>query len=260
MRDSDIAYAVHGPIATLTFANPEKRNAFEVEHYARMRELIARARADSAVRVLVITGEGRAFSAGADLAFLSQDDPRGRSIGARIGEAMATTINPVITDLETLPVPVLCAMNGVAAGAAAGIALAADIVIAARSAAFLLPFAPKLGILPDLGTTWFLPRLVGRARATGLALLGDKLTAEQAAQWGLIWACVEDVELPATTQRLAQQLATLPPTIALELRRAYRAGESASLAEQLDYERERQSELLDRPAFIEGAKAFLGKR
>jgi 2-(1,2-epoxy-1,2-dihydrophenyl)acetyl-CoA isomerase len=158
------------------------------------------------------------------------------------------------------PFPVVAAVNGVAVGAGVGIALAADIVIAARSAAFVMSFAPKLGLVPDLGSSWMVPRLVGRARAMGMGLLGDKLSAEMAAQWGLIWACVDDAALLATARDTAQRLAAGPRHAAYELRRALMMAEGQDLAAQLEYEAGRQGELIARPEFQEGVAAFFARR
>ena len=141
-----------------------------------------------------------------------------------------------------------------------GVALAADIVVAAQSAYFYLPFMPRLGIVPDLGSTWFLQRSAGRARVVGLSLLGDRLTAQQALDWGLIWACVQDDQLAEQAQALAQRLAQLPAHAAQEIRRTYDHAEGATLPEQLHYEASRQRELIDRPEFAEGVRAFLEKR
>jgi len=156
--------------------------------------------------------------------------------------------------------PTLAVLNGPAAGAGVGLALACDVVLAARSAYLYLPFAPRLGIVPDLGTTWFAPRLTGRARATGMALLDQRITADQAAAWGLIWASVEDAELPGVARETATRLAGLPPGVALEVRRAHDAAETNDLAAQLRFEASRQRELLDGEAFAEGVRAFLEKR
>jgi 2-(1,2-epoxy-1,2-dihydrophenyl)acetyl-CoA isomerase len=162
--------------------------------------------------------------------------------------------------MRALPVPVVCAVNGAAAGAGVGLALAGDVTIAAKSAYFYLSFLPKLGIVPDLGCTWIIPRLVGPARAMGMSLLDERLGAERAAQWGLIWACVEDDALLLEAQQLAQRLARLPAHAVIEARRAFEASARHTLPEQLHYESERQRELLNRPSFAEGVAAFLQKR
>lgn len=159
-----------------------------------------------------------------------------------------------------MPIPVVSAVNGAAAGAGVGVALAGDVVLVARSAYFYLPFMPRLGIVPDLGTTWFLERLVGRACAVGMALLGERLSGEQAAKWGLVWACVDDANLRAEGMAVAQRLARPPSHGVCEIRGIYEAAASQSLIAQLALEAERQRELIDRPDFAEGVRAFLEKR
>jgi 2-(1,2-epoxy-1,2-dihydrophenyl)acetyl-CoA isomerase len=178
----------------------------------------------------------------------------------RTADAMAELSNPLIEELRALPIPVVCALNGATAGAGVGLALASDLVVAARSAYLYLPFLPRLGIVPDLGTTWFLERLTGRGRAMGLALLGERLSAEDAVRWGLAWACVDDTALPTEALTLARRLARLPAGAALEARRAFDAAAGNTLAAQLAYEAQRQRELIDRPEFAEGVSAFMEKR
>jgi 2-(1,2-epoxy-1,2-dihydrophenyl)acetyl-CoA isomerase len=261
MHDNDIAFDTNAGIATIRFDNPAKLNALTPGHYHRLRELLAQVRADRNIRALVLTGRGKAFCVGADLDSLSTTDSSSTSsLGSRTAELMRSATNPLIQDLQELPIPILASINGVVAGAGFGVALAADIAIAARSAYFCLPFVPRLGIIPDLGTTWFLPRLTGKAKALGMTLLGNRVSAEQAAAWGLIWSSVEDSELSSEAASLADKLADLPPGMALETRRAFQAAGAQGLAAQLDYERERQRELLDSASFREGAAAFLEKR
>jgi 2-(1,2-epoxy-1,2-dihydrophenyl)acetyl-CoA isomerase len=157
-------------------------------------------------------------------------------------------------------VPVLTALNGPAVGGGVGLALAADIVVAARSAYFYLPSMPRLGLVPDLGATWFIHEQLGRSRALALTLLGDRLSAEQAAQWGLVWACVDDASLREESIKLARRLAALPAHAALETRRAYQAARANELPAQLAYEAARQRELIDRDSFAEGVRAFSERR
>jgi 2-(1,2-epoxy-1,2-dihydrophenyl)acetyl-CoA isomerase len=157
-------------------------------------------------------------------------------------------------------VPLVCAVQGAAAGAGVGMALAGDVVLAARSAYFYLPFIPKLGLVPDAGSTWFLAHLIGRARATSLTLLGDKLPAEQAQRWGLIAACVDDAELAQRALDTARRLAALPAHGVIETRAAFDAAQRNDLGQQLDWEATRQRELLDRDSFKEGVQAFFEKR
>jgi 2-(1,2-epoxy-1,2-dihydrophenyl)acetyl-CoA isomerase len=247
----------HGDVLVISLNIPERLNpiARELQHALRAR--LAALREDRSVGALVLTGAGRAFCVGADLSSMGGG---GGSIGQASYEAMESLSNRIIEDLRTLPMPVVSAVNGPAAGAGVGIALAADVVVAARSAYFYLPFMPKLGIVPDLGTTWFLERFVGRARAVGMTMLNEKLSAEQAAQWGLIWSVAEDAELRAQALALAERLAKLPAHAAREVRAAYDSAGRVSLVEQMRYEAERQRELLDAPSFAEGVKAFREKR
>lgn len=247
-----------GGVAIVRLDLPERLNPLTVPLQQALRTCLARLRADPGVRALVLTGAGRAFCVGADLASMDAGAPG--SLGQRTADAMEALSNPLIEDLRDLPFPVLCAVNGAAAGAGVGLALAADVVLAARSAYFYLPFMPRLGIVPDLGTTWFLERLVGRTRAIGMALLGERLPAEQAAQWGLVWACVDDAELGAQALAMAHRLARLPAHAAREIRAASESAAQQPLSAQLRYEAQRQRELLDRPEFAEGVRAFLEKR
>mgnify|MGYP003340786214 CR=1 FL=1 len=173
---------------------------------------------------------------------------------------MAEYFNPVIQAFHDLPVPVIAAVNGPCAGAGVSIALAADVVLAAESAYFMLTFAPRLGLIPDLGATWKLPRLIGWARAQAATLLGTKISAAQATDWGMIWRCVSDDALMAEAKAMAVQLTSAPPGICREVRHVYHASENNDLAQQLEHERLRQRELLDSPAFSEGLKAFQEKR
>lgn len=255
-----LQFRVDGPVATLTLDNPAKLNPLGIPLQEALLDALARVAADPAIRVLVITGAGRAFCVGADLAGMRHADTGGRTMGDATADLMESLSNRLILALRDLPVPLIAAVNGPAAGAGVGLALSADIVVAARSAYFYLPFMPRLGIVPDLGTTWYVPRLVGRARATALTLTGDRLPAEQAAQWGLIYACVEDDRLPEEVQRIAGKLSALPAHAIAETRRAYDAAEANTLPQQLQYEADRQRELLNRESFSEGVRAFLEKR
>ncbi len=254
-----ITLAVEDGVALLTLNKPAQLNATSEPMQVEMRDALAVLRRDRSVRALILTGAGRAFCAGAELdhiTSLGDAQAQGRETCRAMREASA----PLVLDLMEAPFPVVAAVNGVAVGAGVGIALAADIVIAARSAAFVMSFAPKLGLVPDLGSSWMVPRLVGRARAMGMGLLGDKLSAEMAAQWGLIWACVDDAALLATARDTAQRLAAGPRHAAYELRRALMMAEGQDLAAQLEYEAGRQGELIARPEFQEGVAAFFARR
>ena len=175
------------------------------------------------------------------------------------GEALEKYYNPLVLKLRALPFPVVCAVNGIAAGASCNIALGCDIVLAARSAIFLQPFA-RLGIIPDAGGTWLLPRLVGQARARGLALLAEPISAEKAEQWGLIWKVVDDAALMSEAEKLCAHFATQPTYGLAQIKRAFDAAEDNDLSTQLDLERKLQREAGSHPDYAEGVKAFLGKR
>lgn len=251
-----------GDVAIAVFDNPARLNPLTTAFQQQLGDALRQVADDRSVRALVLTGAGRAFCSGADLSGSGPggqaDD--GRSRGQRSEQWMKELSNPLILALRECPVPVVSAVNGPCAGAGVGVALAADVMVMARSAYLYLPFMVKLGIVPDLGTTWFLERAIGRQRAMALTLLGDRLGAEQALAWGLAHAVADDAELRPQAVALAQRLAKLPAHAAVESRRAYDAAAHHSLARQLDYEAERQRELLDKPSFVEGVMAFMGKR
>lgn len=257
---STVLYEAQDGIATLSLNLPHKLNPIASELQQELRSALARAREDRSVRAVVLTGVGKAFCVGADLGSMRVQDANGQSLGNATAQWMQELSHPLIEDIRNMPVPVLCAVNGAAAGAGVGVALACDIVIAAKSAYFYLPFLPKLGIVPDLGCTWAVPRLVGPARAMGMTLLDERVAADTAVQWGLIWASFEDDLLLLEANKMAQRLARLPAHAVQEARRAFEASARHTLPEQLHYESERQRELIDRPAFAEGVAAFLQKR
>jgi 2-(1,2-epoxy-1,2-dihydrophenyl)acetyl-CoA isomerase len=250
-----ILYENADGIARLTFNRPERLNSFNSEMHAEVRAALGTLR-DSPARVLVITGAGRGFCAGQDLG-----DRAVAPGGAPpdLAASIEKNYKPLVLGLRALPLPVIAAVNGVAAGAGANIALACDVVIAARSASFVQAFA-KLGLVPDSGGTWFLPRLIGTARALGLAMLGDKLSAEQAAAWGLIWRCVEDAELPQVVDELARNFAAAPTRGLSRTKQAIYESFSRTLAQQLDVERDYQGELGHSSDYAEGVAAFAEKR
>lgn len=262
MSAPPVLFDIADGIATLTLNEAAQMNPISTGMRRGCLQALERVREDSSVRALILTGSGKAFCSGAKLSDFDPDQPAhgSTSAGRAIGDMMADAGNPIVTGLRTLRVPVVCAVNGAAAGGGVGLALAADIVIAARSAFFYLPFAPALGLVPDLGASWTLPRAVGRARALGLTLLGNRLSAQEAAQWGLIWACVDDAELPVQSLQVAQRLARLPAHAVHEVRGLYAQSEINTFDQQLALERERQMTLADRPPFAEGVRAFLEKR
>lgn len=243
-------------IARITLNRPERLNSFTTAMHAEVRDALDAIKADESVRVLLLTGAGRGFCAGQDLsdrAVAPGDMP------VDLGESIENNYRPLVLALRALPLPVVCAVNGVAAGAGANIALACDLVIATKSASFIQAFC-KIGLIPDSGGTFFLPRLIGTARAMGLAMLGDKLVAEEAAQWGLIWKCVDDGEFKPTVETLLQHLAQAPTRgLAATKRAIYESGD-ATLEAQLDCERDLQRELGASADFREGVAAFLEKR
>src|SRR6202051_930068 len=202
MSYDTILFSVDGGIARLTLNRPAKLNSFNTQMHGEVRDALG-GLPRSEARVLILTGAGRGFCAGQDLGDRAVAPG---SQGVDLGDSIDKYYKPLVLALHTLPIPVIAAVNGVAAGAGANIALACDLVIAARSANFVQAFS-KLGLVPDSGGTWNLPRLVGNARALGLTLLGNKLTAEQAAAWGMIWQCVDDADLASTVDALAQQFA-----------------------------------------------------
>lgn len=268
---SHVLYEFERGVATLTLNIPAKLNPIAMDLQVDLRDTLARVADDRNVRAVVLTGAGKAFCVGADLSAIlggaDEGDGDGKrdgkakgSLGAQTAEWMQSLSNPLIEAMRALPVPIVAAVNGAAAGAGVGLALAADITIAARSAYFYLPFLPKLGIVPDLGCTWFVPRRIGAARAMGMALLDERISADKAERWGLIWASIEDDLLLLEAQKIAQRLARLPAHAVLEARKAFEASEQHTLEEQLHYESERQRELVDEPTFSEGVTAFLQKR
>jgi len=251
----NIVFETADGVARLTFNRPERLNSFNTEMHAEVRAALVSLK-DSAARVLVITGAGRGFCAGQDL------NERAVAPGGAppdLAASIEKNYKPLVLALRSLPMPVIAAVNGVAAGAGANIALACDLVIAARSASFVQAFS-KLGLVPDSGGTWTLPRLVGTARALGLTLLGDKLSAEQAASWGLIWRCVEDGELASAVEDLARQFAAAPTRGLARTKQAIYEGLSRTLPQQLDIERDYQGELGHSMDYAEGVAAFAAKR
>jgi 2-(1,2-epoxy-1,2-dihydrophenyl)acetyl-CoA isomerase len=256
MSYNTIEYSVDSGVAVLKLNRPDALNSFTVEMHGEVREVLASAAEDKAVRAVLITGNGRGFCAGQDL------NDRAVSPGESmpdLGDSVENYYNPLIRRITTMEKPVICAVNGVAAGAGANIALACDIVIAGRSASFIESFA-KLGLIPDSGGTWHLPRLVGMARAKGLAMLGPKVPAEQALEWGMIWQVVDDEALMETALGLAQQMATQPTRGFAFTKQAFAASAANSLDQQLDLERDLMRAAGRTHDYQEGVKAFLEKR
>ena len=242
-------------VATLTFNRPDRLNSFNSEMHEEVRAALKSIQADPAIRCLLLTGNGRGFCAGQDLS----DRAVSGEGGPNLGESIEKNYNPLVRTLMTMEIPVVCAVNGVAAGAGANIALACDIVLAARSASFIQAFC-RLGLIPDAGGTWLLPRLVGRARAMGLSMLGDKLSAEQAEQWGMIWQCVDDDKLMEEANKLAHHFAVQPTKGLGLVKRAINVSSSNDLNTQLDLERDLQDMAGNSADYQEGVQAFMNKR
>lgn len=256
----EITYTCRDGVATITLNLPHKLNPITQALQRQLRDALARVRQDSDVRAVVLTGEGKAFCVGADLNEMQSRDDAATTLGAWTQDTMTNLTNPLVEQLRRLPVPTLAAVNGIAAGAGVGLALSCDLVIAARSAYFYLPFVPKLGIIPDLGATSILPQLIGPGRAMGLTLLGGRLPAEKALQWGLIWDCVDDDSFTDETRKLSQSLASLPAHAVVAARDAFQQGRHRDLTQQLQHEATTQRVLIDRAEFAEGVRAFAEKR
>jgi 2-(1,2-epoxy-1,2-dihydrophenyl)acetyl-CoA isomerase len=256
MAYANILFAIAGGVARLTLNRPDRLNSFNDAMHAEVRDALALLRIDESVRVLVLTGAGRGFCAGQDLgdrAVMPGDAM------PDLGASIERNYRPLVLALRALPMPVVAAVNGVAAGAGANLALACDLVIAAKSASFIQAFS-RIGLIPDSGGTYFLPRLVGDARAIGLAMLGDKLGAEDAAAWGLIWRVVDDATFAAEVDALAQKLAAAPTRALAAIKDTLRASARNTLEAQLDLERDVQRELGGSSDYREGVAAFLAKR
>lgn len=260
---TSVLYEFVDNVAVVTLNEGERMNPLTKSIQEGLLNALDRIRADRSVRAMLLTANGRGFCSGADLRALKQQvksTKEGDSLGRYVGDMLEQTGNPIVMGLRTLPVPVICAVNGAAAGGGFGLALAADLVIAARSAFFYSPFVSSLGIVPDMGATWMTTRAIGRARTTGLMLTGCKITAAKALEWGLIWDCVDDHLLKDEAMKLAQQLALLPAHAIQETRSLVNVAEENTLSEQLDLEKQRQIELIDGESFAEGLLAFFERR
>lgn len=252
MAYENIAVSTGDGIARITLNRPDRLNSFTRAMHAELRDALGKL---GEARVLVLTGSGRGFCAGQDL----NDRAVAPGEAVDLGETVEDSWNPLIRSLAALPQPVIARVNGVAAGAGANIALACDIVVAARSAKFIQSFS-ALGLVPDSGGSWHLPRLVGQARALGLALTGEPLPAEQAAEWGLIWKAVDDEQLDAEVDRIAAKLATLPPLGLSAIKQIVRQSWNRTLDEELDLQRDEMRRLGFTHDYREGVAAFLEKR
>ena len=250
-----IEYTVARGVACLTLNRPDSLNSFTAAMHAEVAEALKSAADDRSIRAVVITGAGRGFCAGQDL------NDRNVAPGERVdlGESVDQFYNPLIRRITGMEKPVICAVNGVAAGAGANLALACDLVFAAESAKFVESFA-MLGLIPDSGGSWHLPRMIGMARAKGMAMLMPKVTAQQAKEWGLIWEVVEDAKLMDTVMALAEHLATQPTRGFAYTKQAFSASMTNTLDEQLELEKTLMSTAGFTDDYAEGVKAFLEKR
>jgi 2-(1,2-epoxy-1,2-dihydrophenyl)acetyl-CoA isomerase len=259
MEFETLLYERRDRVAYVTLNRPERLNALNARLAADLLAAANAVSADGEIRAVLLGASGRAFCSGADL---MQDDllGAGRSMGQAIGESLRENLNPMIHAWYELAVPVVVAVNGVAAGAGVSLALIGDVVVAAQSATFIQLFAPKLGLMPDLGSTFYLPRIVGTARAKGLTMLGDALPAPEAERWGLIWASVPDESLTERAEALVRRFATGPTQAYRRIKRVFNREPAATLAEQLALEAQLQVELGDTQDFAEGVLAFRNKR
>ena len=243
----------HGPVARITLNRPDRLNSFTAAMHEELKNTIDEI---GDARVVVLTGAGRGFCAGQDL------NDRAVSSGGHpvdLGMTVETSWNPLVRKITGLRQPVIARVNGVAAGAGANVALACDMVVAARSAKFIQSFS-AIGLIPDSGGTWVLPRLVGQARAMGLALTGEPLSAEKAEEWGLIWKCVDDEALDSEVDAIAQKLASLPPLGLTAIKKMIRESWSHTLDQELNHQRDAMRRLGFSEDYREGVSAFLEKR
>ncbi len=247
----ELLVARRAGVRVLTLNRPDRLNAFTKPLLSALMAALADAEADQDCRAVLLHGAGRAFCAGQDLTMVEP--------GADLGDSLDRSFNPLVRRLRAMRLPVVCAVHGVAAGAGANLALACDIVLAGASARFIQSFI-RIGLIPDAGGTWTLPRLAGDARARGMAMLGEPVSAAQAEAWGLIWRALPDDELLPEAERLAAHLATQPTAALALVKQALNASATHSLDQQLDLERDLQRQAGHTPDFQEGVAAFLGKR
>ncbi len=256
MAYENIQFEITEGVAVLTLNRPDSLNSFNAAMHAEVRDALKQVKTNEAIRCLLITGNGRGFCAGQDL---SDRNVAPGTEAPNLGESIEKNYNPMIRTISALEMPVICAVNGVAAGAGANIALACDIVLASTSASFIQAFC-KIGLVPDSGGTWTLPRAVGTPRALALSLLGDKVSAAQAEQWGMIWKAVAPEELQGMALTMAKQLATQPTKGLALIKRAIKASSTNTFDEQLDLERDLQTIAGRTADYREGVAAFMAKR
>jgi 2-(1,2-epoxy-1,2-dihydrophenyl)acetyl-CoA isomerase len=258
MNYSLIQFDVRDGVARLTLNRPDKMNSFNAEMHAEVRHALDSIQTNAAARVLVITGSGRGFCAGQDLADAEVRFTQGET-PPDLGDVVERHYKPLVMRLSQLRVPTIAAVNGIAAGAGASLALACDMVVATQSASFVLPFS-NIGLIPDTGCSWHLPQRIGQARAMGLALTGKKLPATQAAEWGMIWEAVEDAAFASSVDTLAAKLATMPTKALVRTRQAMQLANTHTFEEHLTYEGTLMRELGKSADYVEGVSAFLEKR
>ncbi len=256
MSFDTILFDVTDGVAKIVLNRPDKLNSFTGQMHKEIRSYMKTVEKDDSIRCLLITGSGRGFCAGQDL---NDRDVSTNATTPDLGESLEKNYNPLVRRIKALEKPVICAVNGVAAGAGANLALACDIVLAARSASFIQSFS-KIGLVPDCGGTWSLPRTVGHARAMALSLLADKVPAEQAEAWGMIWKCIDDDELLPEAEKMAAYLATQPTKGLGYTKRAIHASSNNTFDQQLDVERDLQRIAGRTQDFQEGVKAFINKQ
>lgn len=253
--DDCVLFSVTAGVARITLNRPAQMNAISLAVHARLRSILDEIEARDDIRVVLLTGAGRGFCAGQDLGErpVEQDAP------LDLGGSVEQRYNPLVRRLVNLPVPLVCAVNGVAAGAGASLALLADMVIATESASFILSFA-KIGLMPDTGASWILPRLIGQPRALGMAMTGERVSARKAEEWGMIWKSVPDADFGAAVDELVEGLAKAPTLGVMAARNAIRASWQCDLDTQLDRERDGQRRLGLSEDYREGVSAFRQKR
>ena len=257
MTEPTVLYQADGAVALITLNRPQALNSFTRQMHQDLWAALDKAEADPAVRAIVLTGAGRGFCAGADLAEFDFEPGPDLVRRADPGPVIDQAFNPTARRIQNLRVPIIAAVNGVAAGAGASLAMTCDIAIAAPGASFIQAFS-KIGLIPDAGSTWLLPQRVGMARAMALAMTGDKLPAQQAKDWGMIWDVADDCVAAART--LAARLASMPTKALVATRHILRDSTSRTFAQQLDVERDTQSAMGRTHDYIEGVMAFREKR
>ncbi|WCE30906.1 2-(1,2-epoxy-1,2-dihydrophenyl)acetyl-CoA isomerase PaaG [Vibrio sp. SCSIO 43137] len=254
--ESPVLLTIEAGVALITLNRPKQLNSFNPEMHKALKSALRQAEQDESVRAVLLTGSGRGFCAGQDLNDRNVSDV---SEPPNLGESIEKYYNPLIKQITSMPKPVIAAVNGVAAGAGCNIALACDLVLAAESASFIQAFC-KIGLVPDSGGTWLLPRLVGNARAKGLMMMGNKLPARQAEEWGMIWQCVADDKLLETATTLASQLAVQPTKGLSLIKQALAHSSHNDLSQQLEVEKDLQTIAGRTEDYREGVRAFFEKR